>query len=49
MALEVSEAETLAPSIESVENPFEATSPQKGKDRRSPQMGCGAMMMERKK
>lgn len=47
MALEGSEAENLESAEK--QNPFEATEPQKGSSRRVPQMGCGAMMMEREK
>lgn len=47
MALESSEVGS--PASSDSENPFEAKETQKGASRRVPQMGCGAMMMEREK
>ncbi|MEN9681972.1 MAG: hypothetical protein RLZZ627_1865 [Pseudomonadota bacterium] len=47
MALDATES--VIPESEGNENPFEAVEPQKGKSRRVPQMGCGAMMMEHEK
>ena len=47
MALDANES--VMPESEGNANPFEAVESQKGKDRRVPQMGCGAMMMEHQK
>jgi hypothetical protein len=49
MALEALDAGVSQAGADADDNPFKAVETQNGVSRRAPQMGCGAMMMQREK